>query len=231
MEKKGKLKNFLKKHKKLIIIFCTLIVVVVICIIVIFKLFFQNQVDEDKLFKDLIYKDYLVSYIFTGNIEVGDAYADFDGVRYYAVIDEKLKDIKTSGQILKFLEEDFEENWGMTYREEIKEDKYNIYQALNGTLYVHKREPQCQVFDEPESEYTKTEVNDNELYLNTTYHSINILKVDGKWLLTSLDYKCRDNIEDIEGQEDNKETQDTMNNSLNDTIEDNQNVESTNYEN
>ncbi len=187
-----------KKIKKIILVMVILIsVIVVVCLVVVFKLISRNKTNDEALFKELIQVDYLASYILMGNIEVGDATATFDGQEYYAVIDEKLKNYNSVTKIMDLFNKYYTESSSSHYRKYFSDPEYNHYYDFGGILYVLKKEPACQNFQEIPTDYTKTyninpEEKEDTVILSTFYNDINLIKVDGNWRLRGLDFKCVD---------------------------------------
>lgn len=185
-------KKIIKNKKQLILLIISFVIVVIVCLVIVFVLLSRNKEAEDKIFKDLISKDYLASYILRGDVKIGDAYAEFDGIKYYAVVDDKLKNYNSMNKIMDIFDKYYEENNANVYLQYLQGDsEYNQYQEFNGVLYVLKKEPACQKFQDITDDYTQIK-GDGTVTLSTSYYDINLVKVGKDWRLRSLDFYCQD---------------------------------------
>ncbi len=167
-----------------------LILIVIIGIFVYIKFFKVDKLTNEQL-KQLVKNDYIISYALRGNVEVSEAYVDYDGIKYYAVDDDLLKDFKKLDDLIKFIDENYLENMSSFIVDLLNNgEDVNHYREFNNTLYVLKSEPYCQRFKDLDYNFQIENISKKKIHLYTLYYDIYIDNDDNRWHLKSLDFTC-----------------------------------------
>lgn len=153
---------------------------------------------EDKA-KDMLYNNYLISYILEGDVQIGEGTLTIEetGEVYYAVTDILLSDIHTISDIYKLIENNLTDDAAARARKLMESPYANQYTYNDDTLYVIKTAAPCAINgDEPiekdKAEYRLDGKNTYIVYKNIPYQGYydekSYLKASTLWFACSLNF-------------------------------------------
>lgn len=145
--------------------------------------------------KELAYNNYLLSYLLTADVQTADGYVEIEGITYYAVDDELLKDIKTLDDITLLIDKVFEGGLVSLYTNYLSDEKYNNYIYINDHLYIKKGANICHKIAPYNEEIMRFEdgngENGDKLVVMDEVE-VRAVNIDDNWYTTSLEYYCID---------------------------------------
>lgn len=178
------------KNKKLII----LLIVIVIAIGVTFGaiLIFKKNNKDDKIESDfqsravtIVHNNYLLSYLFYGDILIDDSYIIDTNEKYYRVNDKILENITSISDIINLIEDTLTPYIQSTYINYLHTGETNNYLEENGSLYVKVKKDaykNIQKYNDGDISYDiedgKMNIKSNDFYT--------AIEVDGEYYLTAL---------------------------------------------
>ena len=145
--------------------------------------------------KELAYNNYLLTYLIKGDVQVADGYVVVDDVTYYAVDDEKLKDIKTLDDITALIDKVFEGGLVSLYTNYLSDENYNNYIYINDYLYVKKGTSICHnlaPYDESIIKYEDGNGANGDKLVVMNEVIVRAVNIDNNWYTTALEYHCMD---------------------------------------
>lgn len=182
----------MKKNKKKILIIClSILFVVVISILVIIKTNKKEEeiVSKDRL-KELIYNNYIYSYLYQGNIKTTDGFIEVDGETYYYIDDEITKEIKSFENISKLIENTFVKDRYDMYYDNV--NSINKYFEVDGKIYVKKGEVCSNMPQYIDEDITYKIVTEDKIIVNYANYSLYVYKQENEWFLSGLIFRCLD---------------------------------------
>ena len=195
------------KNKKNIII--TIVIAILIGVLIGISLYFildkddnntninnDNNIKNELLDKEKIeeYLDinYKLSYLLTGDVKVSEASTKVGDLTYYGLDDSLLSDIKTYEDIENLFRNNYLEGEAKIFLEYLSNENYNRYISFDDKLYVLKRNKVCKEFTSKPNEYRVANMSENEVLVDGSTWGFSIYKKDGKWLMSTLNFKCQD---------------------------------------
>lgn len=151
---------------------------------------------EEEMAKDLLYNNYLISYILEGDVEIGEGKLNIEGnpTTYYAVTDPLLADIHSIGDIYDLIDNDLTAIAAVRARKLMQSEYANQYTSRNDVLYVSKIAEPCEIYEGGPLDKSKMKyrvdgdsvfaVYDNIPYMGL-YDDDNKLKADTLWFACS----------------------------------------------
>lgn len=150
---------------------------------------------SNKELKELAYNNYLLTYLLEGSVKTSDGYVEIEGVTYYALDDEVLKDIKSLDDITDLIEKLFEGGLVSRYINYLSDENYNNYIYINDHIYVKKGNSICSQLSPYNESIMRFEDGNGEngdklVVMDDVV--VRAVKIDGKYYTTALEYYCLD---------------------------------------
>ena len=189
-----------------------IILVLLILLVVGFDLYLINKkgnssesekkpVKENKLtavnkeLKELAYDNYIYSYLVQGDVKTSDGYVTVEGITYYAVDDEVLKDINTLEDISALVERLFDGALVSMYLNYFNDEQYNNYIYTDNHLYVKKGSGICHTiaqYDEDIMRFEEGNGENGDKLVVMDEIVVRAVEIDGKYYTTAIEFNCID---------------------------------------
>ncbi len=158
---------------------------------------------EEGKAKELLYNNYLISYILEGDVEIGEGTLGIEGDPnvYYAVVDSRLQNIHSLSDIYSLIDNNLFDEAAIRARKLMESAYANQYVSSGDTLYVKKMDSPCAInenepLDKDKIEYNKIDDNIYAIYdtvpFQGYYDDENNLKAYTLW------FACSDNFSNTE---------------------------------